>query len=154
MVENRRLIAGVIGVAFNEKGEVLLTQRHEPSVPNEHAKWQLPGGSLEFGEHPEDTLKREMQEELNTKATIISPGPIIRSHKFKEKKLGDDNLTSYQLLMLAYIISLESVDIDISGDQEASSSAWIPVDKIATLSTLPLVQGIVNEAKERLDTNR
>lgn len=154
MAERERLIAGVIGVAFNEKDEVLLTQRHEPSVPNEHAKWQLPGGSLEFGEHPEDTLRREIQEELNTKATIISPGPIIRSHKFKEKKLNDDNLTSYHLLMLAYIISLESIDIDISGDSEASSFAWVPVGKIATLDTLPLVQGIVNEARERLKTNR
>jgi len=153
MVECERLIAGVIGVAFNEKGEVLLSQRHEPNVPNEHAKWQLPGGSLEFGEHPEDTLRREIQEELKTKAIIISPGPIIKSQTFKEKKPGDDDLTSYHLLMLAYIISLDS-DIDISGDPEASSSAWVPVDKIATLDTLPLVQGIVNEARERLKTNR
>lgn len=150
MVENNRLIAGVLGVAFNEKNEVLLTQRHEPDVPKEHTKWQLPGGALEFGEHPEETLKREIKEELNVEAKIISPGPIIRSLTF-EKKQPDGEITPYHLLMFAYIITLANTDIDISSDPQASAFRWISIDSINTLTTLPLVPGIVAEATERLD---
>lgn len=150
MVENEKLIAGVLGVAFNKKNEVLLTQRHEPDVPKEHAKWQLPGGALEFGEHPEETLRREIKEELNVEVKIINPGPIIRS-LIVERKQSDGEVTPYHLLMFAYIITLANTDIDISSDPETSAFMWVSVDSIDTLTTLPLVPGIVAEAKERLD---
>lgn len=153
MIGNERLIAGVLGVAFNGKGEVLLTQRHEPDVPKEHEKWQLPGGALEFGEHPEGTLRREIKEELNVEAKIISPGPIIRSLTF-EKKQPDGEITPYHLLMFAYIITLANTNIDISSDTETSAFTWASVDSIDTLTTLPLVPDIVAEATQRLNNPR
>ncbi len=35
--------------------------------------WDLPGGRVEFGESPYDTLKREIREEVNLVVRIIKP---------------------------------------------------------------------------------
>lgn len=145
MAGRKELIAGVLGVTFNADGQVLLTKRHEPEVPHEHSKWQLPGGSLEHGEHPEDTLKREINEELGVQEEIIFPGPIIRS------VVSETEEQSAHLIMFAYIIKLaDTVTIDISNDLQATKFAWFDPKSLKELETLPLVPGIVEEAKSRL----
>lgn len=54
----------------NEKDEYLVTRRSlkndwQPNV------WDLPGGSIEFGEDTEDALHREVDEETGIKVKII-----------------------------------------------------------------------------------
>ncbi|HCE31006.1 MAG: NUDIX hydrolase [Candidatus Daviesbacteria bacterium GW2011_GWB1_39_5] len=146
------LIAGVLGVAFNKDNQVLLTKRYQPDNPEEHNKWQLPGGALEFGEHPEDTLKREIGEELNSDARIIIPGPIIRSSTF-QKQQPDGKVISYHRLMFAYIIDLANEDINIGANHESSAFTWVPLDALKRLPTLPQVPGIITEALERLNNS-
>src|SRR5207245_4144696 len=46
-------------------GRLLLTRRARPPYA---ATWDLPGGFLEAGEHPEACLRRELREELGMKA--------------------------------------------------------------------------------------
>ena len=53
----------VTGAIIPEKGRVLVAKRH-PSSRFEPGKWEFPGGKLEFGERPEECLKRELREEL------------------------------------------------------------------------------------------
>jgi 8-oxo-dGTP pyrophosphatase MutT (NUDIX family) len=47
-----------------------------PLLLNERQEWELPGGRLEPGEQPEQTLVREIAEELNLD---IACGPILDS---------------------------------------------------------------------------
>lgn len=44
--------------------QLLLSMRKAPGVPGLHGKWELPGGKIEFGETPEQTIVREIREEL------------------------------------------------------------------------------------------
>jgi 8-oxo-dGTP diphosphatase len=44
--------------------QVLLSMRRAPGVPGLDNKWELPGGKVEFGETPEQTIVREIREEL------------------------------------------------------------------------------------------
>lgn len=44
--------------------EILLSMRRAPGVPGLDQKWELPGGKIEFRETPEQTIVREIQEEL------------------------------------------------------------------------------------------
>jgi 8-oxo-dGTP diphosphatase len=53
-----KFLVGVTGIIYNEKREILLFKHTYRS----HA-WSLPGGYLESGEHPRESLEREIKEE-------------------------------------------------------------------------------------------
>ncbi len=51
------------GVVFTKDQVILLK--------NERDEFELPGGRLESNEHPEECVKREIQEELNLEVNVI-----------------------------------------------------------------------------------
>ena len=54
-------------VLVERDGKVLLAQRgHEPY----HGHWCIPGGFVDFGEHPEDAARRELMEEAGVEVTL------------------------------------------------------------------------------------
>lgn len=69
----------ILGVVKNQTGEILLTQRFEPVLPEVHLKWELPGGTNEFGEAPEDTVVRELAEETGLEVKVERLLPISHS---------------------------------------------------------------------------
>lgn len=67
------LVDVVVGVVFNEAGQVLVNQR---TYPEEFAgKWEFPGGKIEAGETLCQALHRELLEEVNI--DIASSEPLI-----------------------------------------------------------------------------
>ncbi len=62
--EKYRPFTQIYGVCFNDKGQILI-QKVEDS------DWCLAGGTVEEGESPEETLRRELIEETNV--TIKNP---------------------------------------------------------------------------------
>jgi len=61
---------GVGAAIFNSEGKLLVTQRGE-KAKNERWKWEIPGGSVEFGETFAQALKREIQEELGVEVEVL-----------------------------------------------------------------------------------
>jgi 8-oxo-dGTP diphosphatase len=57
----------VCAVITDGGSRVLLTRRSRAPYMDH---WDLPGGFLEYGEHPEDGLRREIQEELGIQIEI------------------------------------------------------------------------------------
>ena len=53
-------------VVFDDKARILLVK----TTYNRNHPWGLPGGSLEYGESPEDTVVREVWEETSLKMEI------------------------------------------------------------------------------------
>jgi mutator protein MutT len=53
---------GVGAAIFNEEGKLFITLRGK-EAKNERGKWEIPGGSVEFGETFEHAIKREIKEE-------------------------------------------------------------------------------------------
>ncbi|RXJ04308.1 NUDIX domain-containing protein [Anaerobacillus alkaliphilus] len=56
------IVVGIGAVILNEKNEVLLVLRKKAPEAN---KWSIPGGKVEFLERLEDTVIREIKEEVN-----------------------------------------------------------------------------------------
>lgn len=60
---SRPLVWVSAAALINEKGELLMAER--PEGGNMAGVWELPGGKMEAGETPEQTLIRELKEELH-----------------------------------------------------------------------------------------
>lgn len=56
----------------NEKEEVLLLKRRDDD-PHSPGVWEIPGGRLEWGEDPQEGLRRETFEETGLKIEILDP---------------------------------------------------------------------------------
>lgn len=61
-----RHYVGAVGAIFNEAGQVLLLEH----VFRPHYPWGLPGGWVERGENPADTVRREIEEELGLRVEV------------------------------------------------------------------------------------
>lgn len=69
------------GIIRNDAGEILLLHRNTP----ERQQWEIPGGKIDDGETAEQTVIRELQEELCVTVAIDS--------KLGEKEFTEDGHT-------------------------------------------------------------
>lgn len=65
-----KFTAGAVGVVLNEAGQVLLVEH----VFHPYAPWGLPGGWIDRGENPAETVRRELREELEL---VVEVGPVL-----------------------------------------------------------------------------
>src|SRR6202046_4232421 len=68
--ERQRIAA--YGVCVDEDGRILLA-RAAPSLTL-HGRWFLPGGGVQHGENPTDSLRREIEEESGL---TVELGPLL-----------------------------------------------------------------------------
>jgi len=62
---------GVGALIYNDEGKILVTQRG-PKAKNERGLWEIPGGSVEYGETFEQAITREIREELGITIRVKS----------------------------------------------------------------------------------
>ena len=87
-----KLVLVVACALVDPDGRVLLAQR--PEEKNLGGLWEFPGGKMERGECPEDTLIRELREELG----IEVKEPCLAPFSFASHSYAD-----FHLLMPLYI---------------------------------------------------
>jgi len=70
------------GLILNKNGEILIVQKNSYQ-PNE---WDFPGGGIDGGEKAEETILRELQEELGSKNfKIIKVGKELDKYDWSEE---------------------------------------------------------------------
>ncbi len=87
-----KLILVIACALIDPDGRVLMAQR--PAGKNLAGLWEFPGGKMEAGERPEDTLIRELREELG----IEVKEPCLAPFSFASHSYAD-----FHLLMPLYI---------------------------------------------------
>ncbi len=88
----RRILLVSACALVDTDGRVLLAQR--PEGKQLAGLWEFPGGKVEIGETPEETLIRELQEELGITTQIPCLAPLtFASHTYED----------FHLLMPLYI---------------------------------------------------
>lgn len=116
--ENPKLTATAIIIRDNK---LLVLKRNEEPFRGE---WDFMGGYVNKGETPEQTLRREIKEELGTQvreATLIGAFPGTASYKEYE----------FPVLSFAYLTELEG---EIVLNDENSAYAWVPMTELATIA--------------------
>jgi 8-oxo-dGTP diphosphatase len=135
----KRIVVVVLGICFNKKGQILLTQRNQPLEKQVHKKWQLPGGAMEFGETPEKTLKREMKEEIGVDVKIIERISYTATNFWKYKKF------QCQCLFLSFLTKITKGKPN-SKNFETYHLDWFYPKDIKKLKSLPKTNEIISAA--------
>lgn len=90
--ETRPVILVSACALIDADGRVLITQR--PPGKSLEGYWEFPGGKIEHGETPEDSLIRELNEELGIDVTASCLAPLtFASHGYEH----------FHLLMPLYV---------------------------------------------------
>ena len=71
---DRKVVEVAVGVLIQPDGQFLLTSRPRGKVYE--GCWEFPGGKLEEGESVEETLRRELQEEIGLTIGPVHPWKI------------------------------------------------------------------------------
>jgi 8-oxo-dGTP diphosphatase len=117
----KKTVRVVGAVIMNEKDEVLCALRSpDMLLPN---LWEFPGGKIEEGEAPEETLVREIKEELG--CTIQVQEKIEEVHHEYPSVIV--NLLTYK----AEIIN------GVPKAKEHSELKWVPLQELLTLEWAP-----------------
>ena len=126
----------VVGAAIIRDDRVLAARRSTSmSMPG---KWEFPGGKLEYGERPEESLVREIEEELAVQVKVgasVGVGTSIHNGRLIELEVFICNLVSGE-----------------PEPREHAKLAWVTADELATLdwadADIPIAQRLAEMMRE------
>ena len=115
------VVAAVIK-ATNENGEpiVFATQR---GYGDFKGGWEFPGGKIEEGESPQEALKREIMEELDTE---ISVGELIDTVEY--------DYPTFHLSMDCFWCEIVKGDLVL---KEHETARWLTMERLRDVKWLP-----------------
>jgi 8-oxo-dGTP diphosphatase len=121
-------------VIAGERGEILCALRSLQM--SQGGYWEFPGGKIEPGETPEDSLRREIAEELGC---TVAVGALVAeaTHTYGEKQV---RLRTYWARVVAgEPVPTEHERLAWVARAELSALRWAPAD-LPTVERLMLVQ--------------
>lgn len=120
----------VTAAVIIKENKILCVQRNENKYYYISKKWEFPGGKVEENEQLEETIKREIQEELNLNIDVKS-FLIQVNHQYPDFKLKMD---TFICEIKSGIIKLnEHIDFKWLSINELSNLDWAAAD-------LPIVE--------------
>lgn len=101
-------------------GKVFATQRGYGAFKD---GWEFPGGKVEAGESPEEALRREIREELETE---IHVGELIDTIEY--------DYPDFHLSMRCYVCEIISGNLHLI---EHEAARWLTADQLYSVAWLP-----------------
>jgi 8-oxo-dGTP diphosphatase len=118
----------VAAIAIMERnGRFLVLRRIDPE-PQLHHKWEFPGGGIEWGETPLETLKREMKEETGL---IVQDATLLGIHTH----VWDLPTERVQVFLIVYCAQADSEEVVLS-PEENDAYKWVTADEFLVLPDL------------------
>jgi len=118
---------------IEKEGKYLVTQRPDDGRHN-GGRWEFPGGKLDFGENPRDSLKREIKEEIDIEVEV--------------KEIFDISSNLYgdkHVVLLGFHCNYVSGEID---KKDISDFKWLNTSEMKTYditeADLPFIEKLVS----------
>jgi 8-oxo-dGTP diphosphatase len=118
------------------KGLILNDTRDKFLIVQENnGLWELPGGGLDWGENPQDGLRREIKEEMGIQATWISETPAYLLISQKRKS---------DIWVANVVFEVTVKDLNFIPSDECVAITFVTAQEAKTLETFPNVQDLAN----------
>ncbi len=113
------------GLILNETKDKFLV------VQEENGLWELPGGGLDWGENPQNGLRREIKEEMGLQVTAVAeyPSYLLITQK-KQNHIWVANVT--------FDVTVE--DLNFTPSDECVAIQFVTADEAKQLDSFPNVQ--------------
>ena len=132
-MENERKRIEVVAAIILDEEKVFATQRGYGEFKD---GWEFPGGKMEQGETPQQALKREIKEELDTD---IEVGELLETVEY--------DYPSFHLTMHCFICTIKSGDLVL---KEHEAAKWLTRETLDSVDWLPADKGLIEKIKDVL----
>lgn len=128
-----RVVAAVIK-SVNEMGDTIIfsTQRGYGEFKG---GWEFPGGKIEKGETPQEALKREIMEELDTEIIV---GDLIDTIEY--------DYPTFHLSMDCFLAEIVNGTLVL---KEAEAARWLTKEQLYSVDWLPADLTIIEKIQEK-----
>lgn len=120
----------VVAAIIRKENQIFATQRGYGEWKD---WWEFPGGKMEAGETPEEALKREIWEELETRIVVERLVEMV-----------EWDYPAFHLTMHCYFCHVESGHLEL---KEHEAAKWLNRDELESVRWLPADWEIVRKLK-------
>ena len=118
----------VVAAIIHDEGRIFATQRGYGDYKD---GWEFPGGKMELGESPEEALKREIWEELETKIIVEH---LVQTVEYDYPK--------FHLKMHCFWCHIESGQLVL---KEHEAARWLKPEELDSVDGLPADKVVVEK---------
>lgn len=129
---------GSHAICLDDAGRLLLCRLAVSEVAS--GAWTLPGGGVEFGEHPDDACLRELREETGLEGRIERVEDVF-SHLYPASRwAGGQDL---HFLSVLYRVQIVGGELGDELDGSTDRAAWMTPDEIRGLALVELARAAI-----------
>ena len=118
----------VAAIIHDDHGRIFATQRGYGEMKD---GWEFPGGKMEPGESPEEALRREIWEELETRIVVER---LVQTVEW--------DYPAFHLTMHCFLCSIESGCLTL---KEHEAARWLTKEQFDSVDWLPADKVVVSE---------
>ncbi len=120
------------GIVTHDDEVLLVRASSRSDVPG---TWWLPGGGVEFGEHPEDAVVREVREETGLDVEVAGPPRILSDLMSVPAR----NLDLHSV-RLCYSVTVRGGELRDEIDNTTDTASWLTRAEADALPLRPFVR--------------
>ena len=124
-------VINVVAAIIEDEGRIFATQRGYGEFTE---GWEFPGGKIEPGETPQEALKREIKEELDTEIVV---GELLT--------VVEHDYPKFHLTMQCFLCAVASGGLVL---KEHEAARWLTQDQLGSVDWLPADIKVVEAYKK------